>query len=69
MSSVRRRSTYYKEKHSYMQIFLISYVHMNTNSDSILVGVAGEYSVAGELSRKGYVATITLRNSKGIDIV
>lgn len=36
---------------------------------SILVGVAGEYFVAGELSRRGYIASITLRNSKGVDIL
>ena len=35
---------------------------------SILIGVAGEYFVAAELSRRGYVASITLRNTKGIDI-
>jgi hypothetical protein len=34
-----------------------------------LVGVAGEYFVAGELSRRGYIASITLRNSKGVDIL
>ncbi|GHX87375.1 aspartate ammonia-lyase [Vibrio cholerae] len=34
-----------------------------------LVGVAGEYFVAAELSRKGYIAAITLRNSRGIDII
>ncbi|PIW68446.1 MAG: aspartate ammonia-lyase, partial [Candidatus Omnitrophica bacterium CG12_big_fil_rev_8_21_14_0_65_42_8] len=34
----------------------------------ILSGVAGEYLVAGELSRRGYIASITLRNSKGVDI-
>jgi hypothetical protein len=36
---------------------------------SILVGVAGEYLVAAELSRRGYVATLTLRNTRGIDIL
>jgi len=36
---------------------------------TILVGVAGEYLVAGELSRRGLIAAITLRNSKGIDIL
>lgn len=36
---------------------------------SILTGVSGEYFVAAELSRRGYVASITLRNTKGIDIV
>jgi hypothetical protein len=34
-----------------------------------LVGVAGEYFVAAELSMRGYLASITLRNSRGIDIV
>ena len=33
---------------------------------SILTGVAGEYFAAAELSRRGYVASITLRNTKGI---
>ena len=37
--------------------------------ESNLVGVAGEYLVAGELSRRGYIASITLRNSRGIDII
>jgi hypothetical protein len=37
--------------------------------NSILVGVAGEYFVAAELSRRGYIASITLRNSKGVDIL
>ena len=34
-----------------------------------LSGVAGEYFVAAELSRRGYIASITLRNTKGIDIL
>jgi hypothetical protein len=34
-----------------------------------LSGIAGEYFVAGELSRLGYIASITLRNTKGIDIL
>ena len=34
-----------------------------------LCGVAGEYFVAAELSRRGYVASITLRNTRGIDIL
>ena len=36
---------------------------------SILTGVSGEYFVAAELSRRGYVASVTLRNTKGIDIL
>jgi hypothetical protein len=38
-------------------------------SDTILTGVAGEYLVAGELSKKGYIASITLRNTRGVDIL
>ena len=34
-----------------------------------LRGIAGEYFVAAELSRRGYVASLTLRNTKGIDIL
>jgi Holliday junction resolvase-like predicted endonuclease len=36
---------------------------------STLCGVAGEYFVAAELSRRGYIASITLRNTRGIDIL
>ncbi len=35
----------------------------------ILTGVSGEYFVAAELSCRGYIASITLRNTKGIDIL
>jgi hypothetical protein len=35
----------------------------------ILTGVSGEYFIAAELSRRGYIASITLRNAKGIDIL
>ncbi len=34
-----------------------------------LSGAAGEYYVAAELSRRGYIATITLRNTENIDIL
>ena len=34
-----------------------------------LCGVAGEYFVAAELSRRGYVASLTLGNTRGIDIL
>ena len=37
--------------------------------EATLVGVAGAYLVAGELSLRGYLASITLRNSRGIDII
>ena len=39
------------------------------NTTSLLAGVAGEYFVAAELSRRGFIASITLRNTRGIDIV
>lgn len=34
-----------------------------------LSGVAGEYFVAAELSRRGFIASVTLRNAQGIDIL
>lgn len=37
--------------------------------NSVLSGVAGEYYVAAELSKRGYLASITLRNTKGVDIL
>lgn len=36
---------------------------------SVLSGVSGEYYVAAELSARGYIASITLRNTKGVDIL
>ena len=36
---------------------------------TILAGVSGEYFVAAELSRRGYVASLTLRNTRGIDVL
>ena len=36
--------------------------------DPVLAGVSGEYFVAAELSKRGYIASITLRNTKGIDV-
>jgi hypothetical protein len=35
----------------------------------ITSGIAGVYSAAAELSKQGYIASITLRNTKGIDIM
>lgn len=34
-----------------------------------LAGISGEYFVAAELSRRGFVASLTLRNTRGIDIL
>lgn len=42
---------------------------MATRLSAGLSGTAGEFFVAAELSRKGYVASFTARNTKGIDIL
>jgi len=34
-----------------------------------LSGVAGVHFVAGELSRLGYIALVTTRNTQGIDLI
>src|SRR5690554_1864091 len=34
-----------------------------------LSGIAGEYFVAAELSRRGFIAAVTLRNTRGADIL
>ncbi len=44
-------------------------MNKETELTSMLSGVAGEYFVAAELSRRGYLASITLRNTKGVDIL
>lgn len=41
----------------------------NFKISSILAGVSGEYFVAAELSRRGYICSITLKNTKGIDVL
>lgn len=40
-----------------------------TKIPSLLAGVAGEYYVAAELSRRGFIASISLRNTRGMDIL
>ena len=35
----------------------------------LLTGISGEYFVAGELSRKGYIALLTLKSTAGVDIL
>ena len=39
------------------------------NLNPVLSGVTGEYFVGAELSKRGYIASITLRNTKGVDIL
>lgn len=41
----------------------------NLKITPILAGVSGEYFVAAELSRRGYICSITLKNTKGIDVL
>lgn len=44
---------------------------INDNEDKLskgITGIAGEYFVAGELSRRGFMASITLRNNDSVDI-
>ena len=38
-------------------------------STSGLVGAAGEYYVAAELSRRDWLATVTIKNSPGTDVL
>ena len=44
-------------------------VELASKIPAILAGVAGEYFVAAELSRRGWIASISLRNTRGIDIL
>lgn len=41
----------------------------NHNRTNIGTGLTGEYYVAAELSKRGYVASITLKNTHNIDIL
>ncbi len=36
---------------------------------AILSGVSGEHFVAAEISRRGYIASLTSKNTKGIDLL
>jgi hypothetical protein len=38
-------------------------------SQTNLIGAAGEYYVAAELSRAGWLATVTVKNSPGLDVL
>jgi len=35
----------------------------------LLAGISAEYCVAAELSRRGFIASLTLRNTRGIDVL
>jgi hypothetical protein len=45
------------------------YMAKSSKIPPVLTGVAGECFVAAELSRRGYIALISLRNTRGIDIL
>ncbi len=60
-------SSYFVLTNDYAFIYNIHSMKMELSSG--LAGVAGEYFVAAELSRHGFIASVTLRNSKGIDIL
>jgi hypothetical protein len=34
-----------------------------------ITGIAGEYAVAAELSKRGWIASLTMKNTKGVDIL
>jgi hypothetical protein len=42
---------------------------LESKRNRVLTGVTGEYYVAVELSRRGFIASITLRNTKGVDVL
>jgi hypothetical protein len=42
---------------------------MNKKIPSNLIGISGEYFVAAELSRRGFIASLTIRNTEGFDIL
>lgn len=39
------------------------------NKDKINIGVSGEYFVAAELARRGFSATLTMKNTKFYDVL
>jgi hypothetical protein len=41
----------------------------NKRLTTVLSGVTGEYLVAAELSPRGYIASLTLRNTRGVAIL
>jgi hypothetical protein len=44
-------------------------MNVNTRATYNITGVAGEYFVAAELSRRGWIATVTLKNTPNIDAI
>src|SRR2546425_6189748 len=41
----------------------------NSRIPPTLAGVAAEYAVAAELSRRSYIASLTLKNTRGVDLL
>ena len=52
-----------------IEIVTTSSNELETKRNRVLTDVTGEYYVAAELSRRGYLASITLRNTKGVDVL
>ena len=44
-------------------------VELNRRAAYNITGVSGEYFVAAELSRRGWVAVLTLKNTPNIDLI
>ena len=44
-------------------------VHLVAQRPTGLTGAAGEYYVAAELSRRGWLATVTVKNAPGTDVL
>lgn len=47
----------------------MDYISEKSRTLNNITGVSGEYFVAGELSRRGWIATLTLKNTPNIDIL
>jgi hypothetical protein len=50
-------------------LFYLAFMPQRARLSTGLSGVSGEYLVAAELSRRGFVASLTLKNTRGIDIL
>ena len=49
--------------------YKLNQLPVKMGKNSALIGIAGAHFVAAELSQKGYVATVTSRNTDGIDLL
>jgi hypothetical protein len=42
---------------------------MAVTTDKIMISIAGEFLVAGELSKRGWISTLTAKNTPDIDVL